>query len=331
MKKTAISIFTCICMLIGMLSFSIPSYAASSLIYDISNKSFTSSLNYTFSASSGTLTTLYNGTQFKSTSAGGSSGFFYVDLPLTLWQFNGNSSLFTSKPGVVLNFVGFVPQINILSSSGSSVATKTIQVTAVDLISNNGQSCPMHLPSSQSASSCIYDLSGTLASSNGNFSDSFVFRFYVNYTIGFGSTAVGESSYIPPTTVKASFGYKFSSLKIYSYDLQQYNELQKQTDSLENGYDNSSMTDDNTRLNNQIDQYDQAQESATNTSVSNIDAAEFINPSSNTSVFAAMTFSASFLQSLFNNLGDFGIVVMVSLSLCLGLMLVGWFKYRKGG
>ena len=109
------------------------------------------------------------------------------------------------------------------------------------------------------------------------------------------------------------------------------NNIKNQTDTMTNGYDNSSMSDDNTRLNDQIAQYDQAQESATNTSVSNIDAAEFINPSSNTSVFAAMTFSASFLQSLYNNLGDFGIVVMVSLSLCLGLMLVGWFKYRKGG
>lgn len=108
-------------------------------------------------------------------------------------------------------------------------------------------------------------------------------------------------------------------------------QTQQQTESLQNGYDNSSMSQDNTRLNDQISQYDQAQESATNTSVSNIDAAEFINPSSNTSVFAAMTFSASFLQSLYNNLGDFGIIVMVSLSLCLGLMLVGWFKYRKGG
>lgn len=109
------------------------------------------------------------------------------------------------------------------------------------------------------------------------------------------------------------------------------NNITQQTETMTNGFDNSSMTSDNSRLNNQIAKYDAAQQSATNTSVNNIDAADFVNPSSNASIFAAMTFSASFLQSLYNNIGDFGIVVMVSLSLCLGLMLVGWFKFRKGG
>lgn len=170
-------------------------------------------------------------------------------------------------------------------------------------------------------------------------------NFYF-YVIGESAAVyvLGDSSNIYPSfSVKGHYTFSFSLYRrayasssditnqTNSINSNIQKETQKQTDTMTNGYDNSSMSQDNTRLNDQISQYDQAQQSATNTSVSNIDAAEFINPSSNTSVFAAMTFSASFLQSLYNNLGDFGIVVMVSLSLCLGLMLVGWFKYRKGG
>lgn len=107
-----------------------------------------------------------------------------------------------------------------------------------------------------------------------------------------------------------------------------HNETIQQTDQLSNGYDNSSMTDDNTRLNSQIDQYDQAQEETTNKSTAYIDGAEFVNPFSNATVLASVTFATSFLQSLFMNLDIWQLVVTVSLCLVLALMLVGWFKFR---
>lgn len=106
------------------------------------------------------------------------------------------------------------------------------------------------------------------------------------------------------------------------------NETRSQTDTMTNGYDNSSMSSDNTRLNDKIAQYDQAQEDTTNKSTSYIDGAEFVNPFSNATVLASVTFATSFLQSLFMNLDIWQLVVTVSLCLVLALMLVGWFKFR---
>lgn len=346
MKKAAISIITCICMFIGMLSFSIPSYAASTQLYTFSDISYTASTKYHVTSYRGRQTSFIvdnanTAATIYSVSGSSTSGDFYIDLPVRFYQWNNNSSVFSSFDGLVINIVGFVPFLS--WSDTYNVYLIDAFITSAQIVANTGQLSPIHLPSSESATNTVFDLSTTMRANNGNFTDSFVIRLYVHYTVGFGDTSAGNNS---STIVSASgnfrLGYKFSSLKVYGFDLPDKSyvdsintniqkETQKQTDTMTNGYDNSSMTNDNTRLNNQIAQYDQAQESATNTSVSNIDAAEFINPSSNTSVFAAMTFSSSFLQSLYNNLGDFGIVVMVSLSLCLGLMLVGWFKYRKGG
>lgn len=140
------------------------------------------------------------------------------------------------------------------------------------------------------------------------------------------SSGAYEWSY-PSLTVNATLNYTWCYYRKVDSD------IQNQTNTLTNGYDNSSMTSDNTRLNDQISQYDSAQEDATNTSVSNIDAAEFYDPSASApvSVLMGMTLGSDFLYMLFEHLGDFSIPIMVSLSLCLGLMLVGWFKYRKGG
>ena len=343
MKKTA---YTIICSFLAVivltLSFSNPVYAKG-LIYTFNDISYTQSRTFSLKSTNGTLTTLYDGTQFGSIVASGQSGEFYVDIPLRLWQWNNSSSVYLDASGLILNFVGFVPLVTVRSSFGPDLEC---YITSVDLISNTGASSPIHLPSYESASSCIFDMSQVVAGSSSIFSDAFVVRMLVHYYCGIKSVSVGSSQYVVSGSYSVSFGYQFSSLKIYSFDLQSdirlnnmtnninnkiQEETRNQTNSLQNGYDNSSMTSDNTRLNDQIAKYDAAQQSATNTSVNNIDAADFVNPSSNASIFAAMTFSASFLQSLYNNIGDFGTVVMVSLSLCLGLMLVGWFKFRKGG
>lgn len=105
-------------------------------------------------------------------------------------------------------------------------------------------------------------------------------------------------------------------------------DIQNQTNTLTDGYDNSSMSQDNTRLNDQLNQYDQAQEETTNKSTAYIDGAEFVNPFNNATVLASVTFATSFLQSLFMNLDIWQLVVTVSLCLVLALMLVGWFKFR---
>jgi hypothetical protein len=325
MKKSVLSILTVCFVFIGVLAFSHPVYAKG-LLYTFSDIEYVQSRTFSLKSTDGQMTSLYDDTYFHSVVASGQSGEFYVDVPLRFWQWNSNSSVFTDGTGMNLNFVGFVPIVTVRSSLGPALEC---YITSADLLSNSGQSSPIHLPSSESATNCVFDMSQSLAGNGSNFSDSFVVRMLVHYYCGIKSAAEGQASYVVSGSYTVSFGYKFATLKVYSFDLMTDNRINNQTNTITNGYDNSSMTDDNTRLNDKIAQYDQAQESATNTSVSNIDAAEFISPSSNTSVFAAMTFSASFLQSLYNNLGDFGIVVMVSLSLCLGLMLVGWFKYRR--
>lgn len=107
------------------------------------------------------------------------------------------------------------------------------------------------------------------------------------------------------------------------------NDIKEQTDTLTNGFDNSGMIDTNAQLSGAIDDYDKNQDAITNDSVGFIDAVEFFNPSNSPPILAGITLCGSFLQSLFVNLGDWSSVVLVSLSLTFGLMLVGWFKFRK--
>ena len=106
-------------------------------------------------------------------------------------------------------------------------------------------------------------------------------------------------------------------------------ETEEQTDSLTNGYDNSQITDDNQQLAGAMQDYDNSQSAAVGDSTGYIDDVSFFDPSSSAQVMSGITLTGSFLQSLFENLGQWGAVVMVSLSLTFGLMLVGWFKFRK--
>lgn len=339
MKKTAISILTCICVMVGMLSFSFPVNAASDIyvggdvIYDVTNRSTGSRI--------GSLTSVLK------------NDGSYSD-PTTDYVTD------TSSSGSLLDTRG-----NIVYYLSDSIPPNThVAVTfgiRVWVIPQEASLSFYKMEMNPSNPSTYYQWSCQAYDKNGSYDREFFYRVVFDNDTNITSIRFNNILTWLNTGINTSYTpyiYLMDCRVSYSFiddnpnsdvlkDIRNNtsnttdavnnqtttitNNIQNQTDTMTNGYDNSSMSDDNTRLNDQIAQYDQAQDSATNTSVSNIDAAEFINPSSNTSVFAAMTFSASFLQSLYNNLGDFGIVVMVSLSLCLGLMLVGWFKYRKGG
>lgn len=125
------------------------------------------------------------------------------------------------------------------------------------------------------------------------------------------------------------FSYYYSN-DAESYQIQKTikEQTQKQTDSLENGYDNSGLNQSNSNLSGAIADYDSTESQITDSSVANIDAAAFVSPASNATLLASISFCTSWLQSLFVNLGDWSLLVTVSLSLALGLMLIGWFKYR---
>lgn len=108
-------------------------------------------------------------------------------------------------------------------------------------------------------------------------------------------------------------------------------QTQQQTNTLTSGYDSSATNSDNQRLNTAMTDYDDAQADATAQSVSYIDSADFVTLGGNASVLASISFASGFLQSLYTNLGDFSLVIGVCLALALALMLVGWYKYKKGG
>lgn len=105
--------------------------------------------------------------------------------------------------------------------------------------------------------------------------------------------------------------------------------IQDQTQEVTEGYDNSQIEQSNTQLADSMQDYDSQQSEITDQATGYIDDVAFVDPSSQVQLAAAITYSASWLQSLFVNLGDWGILVVVSLSLAFAFMLIGWYKYRK--
>lgn len=105
-------------------------------------------------------------------------------------------------------------------------------------------------------------------------------------------------------------------------------QTQQQTTTLTTGFDNNGMENSNASLNSSLTDYDNKEGKITDASITYIDGASFIKPSSNATLLTSISFCTAWLQSLFVNLGNWSILVMVSLSLALGLMLIGWFKYR---
>lgn len=343
MKKAAISIITCICMLVGMLSFSLPVNAAS-ITYLAGDVIATFESPQQTSVGSLTVPLSSDGHFSPSSSYLQDSSIRSKGLN----QARCSTLSFYLPDGIPINSrvqveFGFRFWITPDDSAGSSISFYDLDFIPANPGTSYSYSEQTYRKEHDSDREFYY----RVVFDNPVYTESIIFNQVVSWFQLVGSAST-YSSYVYLLDCRVSYvpivdnpnGDVLKDIRnntsnttdaVNNQTTTITNNIKNQTDTMTNGYDNSSMSDDNTRLNDQIAQYDQAQESATNTSVSNIDAAEFINPSSNTSVFAAMTFSASFLQSLYNNLGDFGIVVMVSLSLCLGLMLVGWFKYRKGG
>lgn len=105
--------------------------------------------------------------------------------------------------------------------------------------------------------------------------------------------------------------------------------VNSQTDTLANGYDNSGMENSNTALSGSMNDYHERESQVTDQATSFIDGVEFIDLSAQAQLLTGITFASSFLQSLFVSLGDWGILVIFSLSVTLAFMLVGWFKFRR--
>lgn len=150
----------------------------------------------------------------------------------------------------------------------------------------------------------------------------------------FPATSSGDIrlAFIPQTTIsyEAVGGSSIDILNDIKNNTQgTIDAVNDQTQEVTQGYDNSQTVNDNEQLAGAMQDYDDSQSAAVGDSTGYIDDVSFFDPSSSAQVMSGITLTGSFLQSLFENLGQWGAVVMVSLSLTFGLMLVGWFKFRK--
>lgn len=105
--------------------------------------------------------------------------------------------------------------------------------------------------------------------------------------------------------------------------------VNNQTDTLANGYDNSSMENSDAALSSSMSDYNSTESQIMEQSLGFMDEVSFFDITQHMQLLTCVTFCSSWLQSLFVSLGDWGVLIMISLSLAFGLMLIGWFKYRK--
>lgn len=279
------------------------------------------------------------------------AGFTYVDTapdsfePVFVFTVRSSVDLNDSKliscsmvltdAYIVFRGVRYYGTINRLSSAAYQVVVRFV-------VSNDGQysfdngSCVLHLCSTFSgAYKASYDNPPSLvnfpelcrvdheyACSIG--SDDYVYRIFEYYD----SDVVRSSDITNQTTSINNNTTSQITNQTTSINNNITQQTQQQTNTLTNGFDNSSMNNANASLSSSLTGYDQKEGQVLNQGISYIDGATFIKPSSNATILASISFCTSWLQSLFVNLGDWSLLVTVSLSLSLGLMLIGWFKYR---
>lgn len=102
----------------------------------------------------------------------------------------------------------------------------------------------------------------------------------------------------------------------------------KNTDHLENGYDNSGILDENTKLDGAITEYEKVEDQLLNDAKDKIGKFEFkdliekyTGPLSDISYF---------LTGIYNGLQGLNIPVSFSLTLTIALVCVGWYRFKGG-
>lgn len=325
MKKGVSIVLSMFMIMMLVLSFSVPVEAASSY-YHFTEQSYTDTRTYYLKSDSVQYAQRYwNPTQQKfydvlTYVATGNTGSFVVDIPLPLWHFNGQNQVTATGDIVELRFEG----VSFVRTLTNVFGNPSVMITAVDLVSHDGTSVPINI--SGGVTRAFFEL--PQISEGININDFFSFRVHVTYSCGVDEGV--DTDIANGEACTCQFSYSVWDLQISSYDSGKIDvsDIENQTNTLTNGYDNSGLTDSNTALSGSINDYDQTESQITDSSISNIDAAQFISPASNATLLASVSFCTSWLQSLFVNLGDWSLLVTVSLSLALGLMLIGWFKYR---
>lgn len=112
-------------------------------------------------------------------------------------------------------------------------------------------------------------------------------------------------------------------------------EIQNQNDNTEtiiNGYDNSSAGAANDKLQGAVSEYDSAEGAVFDQVKDGLSGYSFEDFSSmDSSVLAAVRFTGSYLQDLFVSIGIFNSPITVALTLTVAMMLVGYYRVVKGG
>lgn len=351
LKKKVSCLLLLVLVLTLALSFSFPSLASGPAVYVGSGP-----YNQTLSGPSVSVSVPYASSTSENVS-------FYepfeISQIVSIRSWNGGNAV--QLGGVFDGFhlytlVNFSPKVvYVRNSDYVLIHSSSVYITGVS-VSQDGLTYDLPITSS-SGSSYVYinhdfytDVSSGLVS---QIHDESMLLTFTGYITGYASNRRGSgSSYISATSVirpqlnisyrfgddRTAFVYGIDTPFVSSSDISnQTNSInntinqatQNQTNTLTGGYDNSGMENTNKQLADSLASYDQTESQVTDQSVAYIDAVTFFDPTTHLQLMTSITYVSTFLQNLFVALGDWSVLVMISLSLAFALMLIGWFKYRK--
>ena len=247
MKKSVLSILTFCFVFIGMLAFSCPVFAKQSFLLkvDESHTFFSPTFYVSASADADKFTIISDsGSAYYNTIPVfiGDSGDGFIDIPMGLYALAGNKHVTMNGMSNVSVMLGNI-KLSYAWNSGSS-SRPNISIYATSLI----------LAGKESFINRNAYVEGIFNVQDIN---SFTLTNIISLRVYFHFNA---ATYVENNVVLAEYGlfhFSFTSPILYivgsdDTSLVTSSDLSKQTDQLTNGYDNSSMSSDNTRLNNQI-------------------------------------------------------------------------------
>lgn len=102
------------------------------------------------------------------------------------------------------------------------------------------------------------------------------------------------------------------------------------TNTIVNGYDSSSLDNSSNQLNDTLTQYDDIENSISESMGVYFDNFEYDNISGYpTGVLSSLLFFGNYLQSIFESIGNFNLPITLGLTLTFVLMLIGYFRYGR--
>lgn len=135
------------------------------------------------------------------------SGYIYFDVPLRLWEFNGQKTVTVPKPNIRIQFVGFTPKIIWNSSRGPYG-----KIISASLVSSTGQSAPVNI--GKTWSDCYFDFSN-ISTSDLSINDCFVLRLGIFYS---AMPSISETGLPMEVYGVMKCGFETEAIRIYCSD-----------------------------------------------------------------------------------------------------------------